>query len=305
MASRFTFGSVGKPQSGAPSAAEQSMLDAMRPGHRVERPAHLAAGVVLASPHSGDLYPREFQAASVLTLSQLRRNEDLFVDQLVGGAVEAGAPLIKALFPRCYVDVNRAPDELPQSWATRPITETPRAKGGIGVVPTHIGERMPIYKRVPSQADAQARLSTLYHPYHSALSALIETAKEQFGQALLLDCHSMPGFAPMGSRRPDIVLGDRFGQACQPETLAELRTLMQDAGFSVAINYPYAGGFVTDHYGRPVEAVEVIQIEINRDLYVNPVTLRPKKSFDDVSRRLAQVLRQMIHHRTPDALAAQ
>ena len=305
MPSPFPFGSVSKPSPGETRPAEQRILDAMQPGHLIERPSRLAAGVVLASPHSGDLYPEAFQATSVLTLAQLRRNEDLFVDQLVGPAVDAGAPLIKALFPRCHVDVNRAPDELPQDWATSPVEETARAKGGIGVVPTHIGDRMPIYRKVPTRADAQARLSALYHPYHAALSALIDDAKEHFGQALLLDCHSMPGFAPMGSRRPDIVLGDRFGQACQSETLAELRCLMQDAGFSVAINYPYAGGFVTDHYGRPDEAVEVIQIEINRDLYVNPVTLRPKKSFNDVRKRLARALRQMIQHRAPDALAAQ
>ncbi len=118
----------------------------------------------------------------------------------------------------------------------------------------------------------------------------------------------MPGFAPMGSRRPDIVLGDRFGRACEPQTLQMARGLFQQAGFSVAVNYPYAGGFVTEHYGRPEDGVEAIQVEINRDLYLNPVTQKPKPAFKRVSERLTGVVQAIVKDRapgTPDALAAQ
>lgn len=286
-------------------AAERSSLAALSPGHNIDRPDVWRAGIIFASPHSGNVYPQAFRNASVLSAAQLRRNEDMFVDRLVAGAVCAGAPLLSAQFPRCYVDVNRAPDELPQAWCDTPIKETARAQAGIGVVPTHMGERTPIYRKTPSRADAHARLTQLYHPYHAALGALIADAKARFGQALLIDCHSMPGFAPMGSRRPDVILGDRFGRSCDPETLFTLRQILQSEGFSVAVNYPYAGGYVTEHYGQPETGVEVVQIEINRDLYLNPVTLAPKRGYDSVMDRMTSIIAQIIDVRTPTALAAQ
>lgn len=287
------------------SAAERGSLAAMTPGHVIDTPDVWRAGLIFASPHSGNIYPQAFCDASSLSAAQLRRNEDMFVDRLITGAVTAGAPMLRARFPRCYVDVNRAPSELPQAWSTTPIKETARAQAGIGVVPTHISERSPIYRRPPSRADAQARLTHLYYPYHAALRQLIEDAKARFGQALLIDCHSMPGFAPMGSRRPDIILGDRFGRSCHPETLSTLRQILQSEGFSVAVNYPYAGGYVTDHYGQPDTDVEVVQIEMNRDLYLNPVTLAPKRGYDSVIERMTRITAQIVDARTPSALAAQ
>lgn len=292
-------------RSGQLSPRERESLRALTPGHCVSLPAAWRAGIVFASPHSGNIYPKAFRDSSLLTAAQLRRNEDMFIDKIMASAVKAGAPLICARFPRCYVDVNRAPDELPQHWSDRPIKETARTQAGIGVVPTHIGERSPIYRRVPTQADAQARLAQLYHPYHAELSRLISEATSRFGQALLIDCHSMPGFAPMGSRRPDIVLGDRFGRSCQPETLSTLRQILQDEGFSVAVNYPYAGGYVTEHYGQPETGVEAVQIEINRDLYLNPVTLTPKRGYDTLVSRMARTIDRIMEARAPEALAAQ
>ncbi|GHA99817.1 N-formylglutamate amidohydrolase [Algimonas arctica] len=287
------------------SVTERNSLAALTPGHIIAYPTVWRAGLIFASPHSGHIYPQAFRDASILSAAQLRRNEDMFVERLVASAVPAGAPLLSARFPRCYVDVNRAPDELPQAWCDTPIKETVRAQAGIGVVPTHIGERSPIYRRMPSRADAQARLTELYHPYHAALGALIADAKALFGHALLIDCHSMPGFAPMGSRRPDMILGDRFGRSCHPETLSSLRQILQSEGFSVAVNYPYAGGYVTEHYGQPETGVEVVQVEINRDLYLNPVTLAPKRGYDRVLERMTRIIAQIIDDRTQTALAAQ
>lgn len=289
-----------------PSLHERESLAVLSPGHVVDLPNAWEAGVVFASPHSGNVYPQAFRDISMLTDAQLRRNEDMFVDRLVSNAPQSGAPLLRARFPRCYVDVNRAPDELPQSWSRDKISETPRAQAGIGVVPTHIGERSPIYRRTPSRADAQARLTQLYHPYHKALSDLLSDATTRFGQALLVDCHSMPGFAPMGSRRPDVILGDRFGQSCHPETLSAMRLFFQREGLSVAINYPYAGGYVTEHYGQPDTGIEAVQIEINRDLYLNPVTLAPKGGFEALSSKMSRIVDAIVEHRRPaEALAAQ
>ena len=145
----------GRPNALAPRETEA--LRAMMPGHTVRQPGTWRAGVVFASPHSGNIYPQAFRDQSVLSAAQLRRNEDMFVDRLVAGCVEAGAPLLSARFPRCYVDVNRAPTELPQDWSVAPIKETARAAAGLGVVPTHLGERTPIYRRPPSRAEAHAR----------------------------------------------------------------------------------------------------------------------------------------------------
>lgn len=293
------------PRKAALSAEARDCLRALTPGHDIDRPDHWRAGVIFASPHSGNIYPQAFRNASILSSAQLRRNEDMYVDRLVSGAVAAGAPLLSARFPRSYVDVNRAPDELPEVWSDGPIKESARAQAGIGVVPTHIGERTPIYRRPPSRADARARVDQLYHPYHEALRTLIDEAQSRFGQALLVDCHSMPGFAPMGSRRPDVILGDRFGQSCYPETLFNLRQILQAEGLSVAVNYPYAGGYVTEHYGKPDTGVEVIQMEINRDLYLNPITFAPKRGYDNLADRLSYIVRQIIDSRAPQALAAQ
>jgi len=285
-------------------------LKAFGLGHKIEMPSIWLAGVIFASPHSGNIYPNSLLKRSKLSEQQLRRNEDIFIDNLVHSAVEAGAPLLKALFPRAIVDVNRAPHELPNHWAalkdthsTRPVTA--RAAAGLGVVPTYLTETLPIYTRNPSEKDVQNRLNKLYHPYHNALRDLIETSKNRFGRALLVDCHSMPGFAPMGSRRPDIILGDRFGTSCQSDTLAELRDLFTQAGYNVGVNYPYAGGHTTSHYGRPAEGVEAIQIEINRDLYVNPVTLAPKSGYICLKEDLAVITRQIVNAARPQDLAAQ
>jgi len=283
-------------------------LKAYGTGYIVETPVSWRAGVIFASPHSGSLYPADLLKRSKLSAHKLRRNEDIFVDQLFQCAVEAGAPLIKALFPRAVVDVNRAATELPDQWANLLAIKGPltaRAAAGLGVVPTHLTESLPIYTRKPSEKEVKQRLTKLYHPYHDALANLIDQAKFRFGRALLVDCHSMPGFAPMGSRRPDIILGDRFGTSCHSDTLAHFRELFDQAGYNVGINYPYAGGFTTSHYGLPAHGVETIQIEINRDLYVNPVTLAPKSGYVRLEENLRNITQAIITAAKPQDLAAQ
>jgi len=281
-------------------------LKGFMPGHILNRPTIWRAGVIFASPHSGNIYPDSFINSSQLTLAQLRRNEDIFIDKLFAPAIVAGAPLLTARFPRCFVDVNRAADEIPQKWSDAPLDPSARTHAGIGVIPTHINEAMPIYQTEPSQAQAMARIHKLYDPYHNALRGIIDESLNMFGAALLIDCHSMPGFAPMGSRRPDIVLGDRFGKSCQPETLAMFKALFVQAGYSVAINHPYAGGYVTTHYGQLKTGVEAIQIEINRDLYLNPTALSPNRGYDELAENLKHIIPQIIQAASAqNALAAQ
>ena len=285
-------------------------LNAFGKGHDIQTPSVWRGGVIFASPHSGAIYPSSLLVRANVSSHQLRRNEDIFIDHLFHSAVDAGAPFIRALFPRVVVDVNRAASELPPHWVSlinEPNTQssTPRAAAGLGVVPTYLSENLPIYNRLPSPADVKQRLTKLYYPYHAALNDLLNMSMKRFGRALLVDCHSMPGFAPMGSRRPDIILGDRFGTSCHPDTLALFQRLFTQTGYSVGINYPYAGGYTTSHYGKPENGIETIQIEVNRDLYVNPVTLSPKSGYVKLTEDLRNITQDIVTSAIPQDLAAQ
>lgn len=293
--------------SSAPKNHEAEMLEAFSAMPlSVLRPQTWRSGVIFASPHSGRSYPESFTRRSALPLLALRRNEDAFIDDLFACVPALGAPFLAAKFPRCIVDVNRAPDEIPKKWhkalgiampKSRPKNIAARAEAGLGVIPTSLGEGIHIYSHDLGASALLPRLNALYHPYHDTLSELITECSLEFGSVLLIDCHSMPGFAAMGARRPDIILGDCFGKSCHPETMVLIETAFRTRGYSVTRNYPYAGGFVTRHYGKPQSGIQAIQIEINRDLYLNPVTLKPKRGYD----RLAQALKLI----TQDIIDAQ
>jgi len=262
------------------NSRELQALSAYDPPISVFRPTRPVGPLVMASPHSGRIYPDAFLKRSGLDLQTLRQNEDAYIDELIGFSRDLDIPMINALFPRCFVDVNRDADELPSQWRRGgKFPTSARAEIGLGVIPTIISDRLPIYKRPLRQEDVDRRLQKLYFPYHNALAELVTQTSAIFGRVLLLDCHSMPGFSQLGQRRPDIILGDRHGTSCESETISLFEKLFQDRGYSVARNYPYAGGFVTSHYGQPEKNMEVIQIEINRDLYLNPVTLKRKTTY--------------------------
>lgn len=279
---------------GREASLEAECFNAFAPAVRVLRPEVWRSGVIFASPHSGSIYPKAMVSRSPLTEQALRRNEDAFIAELFAPATQLGAPLLKANFPRCFVDVNRAPDELPLDWTSGEQATSQRAEAGLGVVPTMLSETTKIYKKPLSERAARARLTALYHPYHDALQELITEASLNFGDALLIDCHSMPGFAPMGSRRPDIILGDRFGVSCWPETVARAEQAFRSQGYNVTRNYPYAGGYVTQHYGKPRAGIEALQIEINRDLYLNPVTMKKKRSYEALAENLKSIIADLI-----------
>ncbi len=294
---------------------EADCLKAFGPAVDILRPDVWRAGVIFASPHSGSLYPDSFTARAAVPLTELRRNEDAFIDKLFSSAATYGAPLLSARFPRCFVDVNRSPDELPQAWLNekglsekglRDASAQPsvRANAGLGVVPTKLSETTDIYKKPLSPRFVRARLVSLYQPYHDALQSLITESSLEFGHSLLIDCHSMPGFAPMGSRRPDIILGDRFGVSCHADTIAAIEAAFRALNYTVARNYPYAGGYVTSHYGKPMSGIETLQIEVNRDLYLNPVTLKPKRSYDRLADNLATIIKDIIKSRAQETVLA-
>ncbi len=285
---------------------EAECLAAYEPGIELFRPETPAGPLILASPHSGRIYPEALLERSSLPLRKLRQNEDCYIDQILGFARHMDIPFISALFPRCFVDVNRDASELPQDWLDRDeAIGTARAEIGLGVIPTIIAEKTPIYNRPLKAKDAMPRLDALYHPYHQALAGLINDALQSFGQALLLDCHSMPGFTQLGQRRADIVLGDRHGISCRPETISRLEVLLKARGYSVTRNHPYAGGYVTSHYGRPENNVEVIQIEINKDLYLNPVSFARKPGYARLTNDLREICWELLPRTAEIPLAAE
>lgn len=262
-----------------------------RAPYRLVRPSLQRVPFVVASPHSGRTYPKSFLAQSRLSFEALRRSEDAFVEELFAPAVEFGAPLIAATFPRVYLDVNRAPAEFDVSMFDSPLPfavdqASPRVHAGLGVIPRIVREGAEIYARKLPVAEAVRRMALFYRPYHAALGVLVEETLRQFGCAVVIDCHSMPSAAAV----PDIVLGDRYGMSASPLIVQLAEESLARQGFSVARNMPYAGGYTTQLHGRPGRNCHALQIEINRALYMDEDAVRTRPEFPSVRLRLKAAL---------------
>jgi N-formylglutamate amidohydrolase len=250
--------------------------DELDPPFQVLEPAICAGPVLFNSPHSGSVYPRAFLATARLDLATLRRSEDSFVDELAAGVVRHSYPLMHAHFPRCFVDVNREPYELdPRMFDGRlpsfANTRSMRVAGGLGTVARVVGDAQEIYgQRIPVD-DALQRVESLYKPYHRALRRLFTRVHRDFGAAVLVDCHSMPSTAGQRDERPrpEFVLGDRYGTSCVPVVAETAESTLRALGYTVSRNKPYAGGFITEHYGNPAAGLHALQLEINRALYMD------------------------------------
>ena len=285
------------------------------PPFEVIAPTRRSVPFVYASPHSGDHYPRPFVAASSLDPLTLRRSEDAFVDRLFAAAPAHGAPLIRARYARVYLDVNREPYELDPTMYDEPLpahanTTSLRVAGGLGTIARIVAEGAEVYRGKLALAEIEARLDTIYRPYHQALGALLTETRAAFGHAVLIDCHSMPSIggpndSDGGRRRSDIVLGDRFGTTANSELVEWTRQAFREAGFVVARNNPYAGGFTTHHYGRPADGFHTLQVEINRALYMNETAITPNDDFDRVAAGLSQVVARLAEYRLERPLAAE
>ncbi len=256
-----------------------------RPAFETIRPRRVMAPLVFNSAHSGRDYPERFLQMTRLDHLSIRQSEDAFVDELFQRAPHLGAPLIRAHFPRAYLDVNREPWELDPTMFVEPLSErfnttSPRVAAGLGTLARVVAENKPIYKERLTLDDARMRIEGIYQPYHATMQRLLTEAHGAFGVAVLIDCHSMPRLSRSGDRLgPDVVLGDRYGTTCAP-ILADLAEMVfAGAGLRVARNRPYAGGFCTRTYGRPQHGVHALQIELSRHLYMNEVTLEKNAGF--------------------------
>jgi N-formylglutamate amidohydrolase len=245
----------------------------------IAAPAVQTVPLVLASPHSGRDYPRQFVAQSALDALSLRRSEDSYVDELFALAPDKGAPLLAAQFPRAFLDVNREPFELDPAMfedvlPDYVLTDTPRVAAGLGTIARQVASGAEIYRGKLRFAEAELRVSTLYRPYHLALGELVRQTALRFSHCVLLDCHSMPSIGgpndtDSGAERVDFVLGDCFGRSCAPQLTDCIEQFLQELGYCVVRNSPYAGGYTTRHYGKPAAGIHALQIEINRRLYMN------------------------------------
>ncbi len=268
----------------------RELRDELDPPFHVLEPDACAGPVLFNSPHSGSVYPRAFLAITRIDLATLRRSEDSFVDELAAGVVRYGYPLMRAHFPRCFVDVNREPYELdPRMFDGRlpsfANTRSMRVAGGLGTVARVVGDAQEIYgQRIPVD-DALQRIESLYKPYHRTLRRLFTRVHRDFGAAMLIDCHSMPSTA--GHRderpRPEFVLGDRYGTSCVPVVAEVAESTLRGLGYTISRNKPYAGGFITEHYGNPAAGLHALQLEINRALYMDERRYERSANFNRVA----------------------
>lgn len=253
---------------------------------RLTLPRKLTTSVVFSSPHSGRDYSAAFLRASMLDGLTIRSSEDAFVDDLFSAAPSFGAPLLAATAPRAFIDVNRAAEELDPALVEEAPRggHNPRISSGLGVIPRVVANGRTIYRGKITRADAEARIAGYWRPYHDTLRGLVEQALEHFGEAILIDCHSMPHEAidqsvAAGAPRPDVVLGDRFGAAAAPEVVDRIEAALTHAGLRVARNAPFAGAYIAQAYGRPSRGAHVVQIEIDRALYLDERKVAPGPGF--------------------------
>ena len=282
----------------------------------IRRPAEQRVPFVFNSPHSGRYYPERFLRMSRLDANAIRRSEDSFVEELFGGAVSLGAPLLSANFPRAYLDVNREPWELDPRMFADPVPSfanirSARVAGGLGTVPKLVGEGLDIYPHRLPVSEALGRIETCYKPYHDALKRLLTRTHARFGFAVLIDCHSMPASVRIGESgmRPDFIVGDRFGVSASSSLSEAAIGLLISMGYTVAHNKADAGGFITEHYGRPARGLHALQIEVNRGLYMNERTFQKSPAFDaladDIGRFSANLIAIADSHHAGLQLAAE
>nr|WP_240969537.1 N-formylglutamate amidohydrolase [Sneathiella limimaris] len=257
--------------------------------------------MIFSSPHSGDHYPISFVEASCLSLTDLRQSEDYAVHHLFEACVPLGAPLLTARFPRVFCDANREAWELDPDMFEDPLPpfvnrHSPRVSAGLGTIPRIVSADVAIFDRKLSFAEAEHRITACHMPYHEALQRLIEKCRRQFGFALVIDCHSMPGNSGREMAEPplsDFILGNRFGRTCPQEITDLVAATLQEKDHSVAFNSPYAGGYITRTYADLARNIYTLQIEINRDLYMDPKALSLIPGAQDLQEVLGFLLKRL------------
>lgn len=282
------------------------------PAYQLIEPDVRSTSVIFASPHSGRDYSYAFLRKTVLDERMIRSSEDAFVDMLFEAAPQMGAPLLAAKAPRAFVDLNRSYEEMDPALVqdVKRGSHNPRISSGLGVIPRVVANGRPIYRGKLTLAEANARIRDHWRPYHDQLAQLLKDTQAQFGEAVLIDCHSMPHEAvdsvvhPDGLR-PDIVLGDRFGAAASSVVVDRIEAAFASAGLTVVRNAPFAGAYTTQHYGRPSRNQHVVQVEIDRSLYMNEQIIRPNANYRAFKALITGIMAELVEIGRPQALAAE
>ncbi len=272
----------------------------MTQAFQITYPERRTTSVVFASPHSGRDYPKAFLERAELDERAIRSSEDAFVDLLFDCVPSYGAPFLRAFASRAFVDLNRAADELDPALiegVRRPV-HNPRVASGLGVIPRVVAGGRPIHRGRIALSEAQGRIDAYWRPYHDALQGLLGESHAHFGEAILIDCHSMPHEAiesvgSPGGVRPDVVLGDRFGAAASTVVVDQIEAAFASAGLRVSRNMPFAGAYIVQHYGRPSRRQHAVQVEIDRSLYMDERRVEPSAGFEDFRRLLAGVVARL------------
>lgn len=277
------------------------------------RPARREVPLIFSSPHSGRDYPPQFLARTELDARMIRSSEDAFVEELFAAAPREGAPLLAARVPRAFLDLNRAADEFDPALIedVQRAPHNPRISSGLGVIPRVVAQGRPIYRGKIPRREAEDRIAHYWQPYHQTLRGLVEETVQGFGQAVLIDCHSMPheaieGQARPGVPHPEVVLGDRYGAAAGREVVERLEVAFRAAGLRVARNSPFAGAYIAQAYGRPSRRQHVVQVEIDRALYMDEARVEKRADFEAFRQVMARVVTELAAgFRSGQALAAE
>lgn len=266
----------------------------------MQRSHALQGPVIFASPHSGQIYPDTLRSQLSVPLADLQRTEDAFVDDLYASAVDQGGILITANYARTFVDLNRDARELDPDMFENGLPRTAgmpsaRVKAGLGCLPRVGASGREIYASQILREDGQYRLDQIHDRYHHAVQSEIERLKAEWSDIVLIDCHSMPSRQPGRASLPDIVLGDRFGSSCSARLTSLVERYFRQAGLSVVRNAPYAGGYTTRRYGRPRRGVHVLQIELNRALYMHEMDVEKSAGFPATETQIAGLIGEIIN----------
>lgn len=268
------------------------------------KPEHPSA-VIFDSPHSGRIYPADFNPANAVTSLDLALAEDRFVDELFAGAPDHGATLLCALFPRTYIDPNRAEDDLDPlviegPWPGGEISISERSKLGIGLIRRLLTPEQPLYDHPLPPEDIRRRIENHYRSYHEILQNSIIDLRKRYEQIYHVNCHSMPSSSahPTQPRSingaVDFVLSNRDGRTCSVTFVRHIKTILSDLGYSVSINDPYKGAEIIERIGDPLNGINSLQIEINRALYLNENKAEKSKNFDKLKRDIDTLVSEIV-----------
>ncbi|MGR3198798.1 MAG: N-formylglutamate amidohydrolase [Paracoccus sp. (in: a-proteobacteria)] len=276
------------------------------------RPDSWQSGVIFASPHSGCEYPDWFLAETALPIPVLRSSEDAFIDRLIAPAVASGAVTLASRVPRCIVDLNRGTDEI-DPLVVRGVPRHPlnqRTLAGLGVIPRVVSQGRVIHDRPMERAAAERRIEMCWRPYHQALSGLIAEARARFGQAILIDMHSMPhdALSHLQGTPPDMVLGNRHGLSAAARISDAVCAAVEGEGWRIRRNSPFSGAYICAAYGRPAQNVHVVQLEIDRSLYMDEASITMRPDFSKFADRMARVVARLARldiDRSSERIAAE